>query len=61
MEREKNIRNLIRIPENPISVKICGWIEPKNKLLFSISLTIDKNICLNLYRFSFSSPKELEV
>lgn len=59
--RRENIHNMIWIPENPISVEICGGIEPKNKLLFSTSLAIGKQICLHCNWFPFSIPQELEV
>ena len=59
--RKKDLHNVLRIPENGVSVEIGGGIEPKIELLLSVAFALTEHICVKYVRISAQVSQELEV
>lgn len=52
---------MTRIPKNRIVVELSWGIEPKVKLLLSITFALSVNVSVEYVRISTNIPQELEI
>lgn len=52
---------MTRIPKNRIVVELSCGIEPKVKLLLSITFALSVNVSVKYVRISTNIPQELEI
>lgn len=49
------------VPHNRITVEICRGVKPKVDPLFSITLSMSIDVCLNRIRLATAVPQELKI
>ena len=59
--RKKDLHNVLRIPENGVSVEIGGGIEPKIELLLSVAFALSDHIGMKNIRLTTPVSKESKV
>ena len=61
MSSLRNSHNLLRLPDNGVSVEVLGGIEPKIKLLLSVAFSLREDIGMKNVRLPTYIAQELKV
>lgn len=56
-----NLHNMLMVPENCVEVEVCSRIKPQVNSLFSITLSMSKDICLNRVRLPCPIPQKFKI
>lgn len=56
-----NLHNMLMVPENCVEVEVCSRIKPQVNSLFSITLSMSKDICLNRVRLPCPVPQKFKI